>query len=97
MTDVQAETGKNRDALYYRSQRRALERIRQQQQDNRYDRRRTQVVGSYAGAGQVIVSGGRYQLEERGLSLQSGDTIIVENAGRPGAAIYVPVPQANEV
>lgn len=92
MAGMQGTASNNRSALYYRSQRQALQRIQQQRQDARYTRRRSQVVGAYAGSGQAIVNGVRYRTEERGLSLGVGDTVILENAGRPGAAVYVPAP-----
>lgn len=92
MAGMQGAASKDRGALYYRSQRRALQRIGQQRQDERYTRRRSQVVGAYAGNGQAVVNGARYRLEERGLSLTVGETVILENVGRPGAAVYVPAP-----
>jgi len=96
MADLQRESAEGRTALYYRSQRRAMERIGRQIQDGRYSKQRRQISGVYGGSGQVVVNGNRYQLEERGLSLTVGQQIIIENVGRPGAAIYVPVPQVNE-
>jgi hypothetical protein len=92
MAGMQGTDSNDRSALYYRSQRQALQRIQQQRQDARYTRRRSQVVGAYGGNGQGVVNGVRYRLEERGLSFNVGDTVILENAGRPGAAVYVPAP-----
>ena len=92
MAGMQGTASNDRSTLYYRSQRKALQRIQQQRQDARYTRRRSQVVGAYAGDGQAVVNGVRYRAEERGLSLAVGDTVILENAGRPGAAVYVPAP-----
>ena len=96
MADVQRRAARDRSGLYYRSQARAMERIEAQIRDRRYERRKVQQVGGYAGNGQVVIQGSRYRLEERGLSLTTGQQIVVENVGRPGAAVYVPVPQANE-
>jgi hypothetical protein len=73
-----------------------MERIGRQIQDGRYSKQKRQTSGVYGGSGLVVVNGNRYQLEERGLTLTVGEQIVIENVGRPGAAIYVPVPQANE-
>jgi hypothetical protein len=96
MADLQRQSARERTGLYYRSQRRAMERIDKQIQDGRYSKQRKQTSGVYGGSGQVVVNGNRYQLEERGLALTVGEQIVIENVGRPGAAIYVPVPQAND-
>lgn len=92
MAGMQRTAASDRSTNYYKAQRRALQRINQQRTDARYQRRRSQVVGAYAGNGQAVINGVRYRAEERGLSLTVGDTVILENAGRPGAAVYVPAP-----
>lgn len=88
---------KNRSAFFYKSQRLALERVDQQRTDRRYAAQERSFVGGYTGHGTVQVSGATYPLEESGLTLQIGQRVVVRNVGRPGAAIYVPVPQATEI
>lgn len=96
MADVQ-KVEKNRSAFFYKSQRMALERLDQNRTDRRYAAQERHFVGGYTGHGAVQVSGATYPLEESGIALQVGQRVIVRNVGRPGAAIYVPVPQATEL
>lgn len=78
-------------ARFNRAKLRGMARVQVQQQRNVFEPRRTEQLGTYLGANEVVVNGKRYRFRDtQNINPQPGQQLTVRNVGRRAVAIYAP-------